>query len=126
MKIKQYNGQHQADYYIQCKGLHSGRPLKTPIPNCFSIFTEQQNAYELAYAAYVSKSYYPFIKGSVIPFITISDCKKVLNAFINVLDNKVEKNLTKIEQLDKLIFQQEEKLKLLNQMKIMIARQITK
>jgi hypothetical protein len=124
MKIKQYNGKHQADFYIQCKGLHSGRPLRNPIPNCFSIFTEQQNAFELAYAAYVSKSYNQFISGSVIPFIRISDCKKVLSAFINILDENVEGNLKKIEQIDKRIKNVEDQIRLLHQMKIAIARKL--
>ena len=126
MEIKQYNGKHKATFYIQCKGLHSGRPLQQPIPNCFSIFTDQQNSFELAYAAYISKSYNPFIGGSVVPFIRIADCKKVLGSFINILDANVESNLKRIEAIDKQIRNVQKQSELLNQMKIAISMNLRK
>jgi hypothetical protein len=120
MTIKQYNGT-TADFYIQCKGDHSGRPLKTPIPNCFSVFTDIPNAYEIAYAAFVSKSYYRHIKGSCVPFIRIADANEVLSLFISKTTEQNRTNLAKIEKLDAMIGKAKEQLQLLEDMKMSIA-----
>jgi hypothetical protein len=120
MTIKQYNGQ-DANFYIQCKGEHSGRPLRKAIPNCFAIFTDISNAYEIAYAAFISKSYYRHIKGTCVPYIRIADAKEVLSLFISKTTEQKTANLKKIEQIDLAINKAEEQLKLLKQMKVAIA-----
>lgn len=125
MTIKQYNGQ-QANFYIQCKGEHSGKPLKKPIPNCFAVFTDIENAYEIAYAAYVSKVYTQYIKGSVIPFIRVSDAKEVLSHFNAKINNYKRSNLDKIKQIDIAILKVKKQLELLEQSKIVVARSLIK
>jgi hypothetical protein len=125
MTIKQYNGT-PATFYIQCKGEHSGRPLKNPIPNCFSIFTDIPNAYEIAYAAFVSKHYHRHIKGSCVPYIRIADAKEVLSLFMGKIDERKQKSLNQIEQIDTAIISIKNQLALLEQMKVATARNFVK
>lgn len=125
MNIKQYNGQ-LADFYIQCKGEHSGRPLKTPIPNCFAIFTEIPNAYEIAYAAFISNSYHKYLKGSCQQFIRIADAKEVLSDCISKITEHKRINLKKIEQIDEAILKAKQQLKLLQDTKVLIAKTVVK
>lgn len=123
MTIKQYNGQ-QATFYIQCKGEHSGRPLKTPIPNCFAIFTDIPNAFELAYAAFISKSYHRYLKGSCQQFIRISDAKEVLYNCLSKVTEQKRNNLKKIQQIDDQILNVKKQLEILNQSKVYLAKTI--
>lgn len=123
MTIKQYNGT-EATFYIQCKGNHSGRPLRNPIPNCFAVFTDIHNAFEIAYAAYVSKHYHRHIKGSVIPYVRIADVEEVLGMFIDRIDERNEQRLAQIERIDNAIEVAKKQLILLEQAKISIARKL--
>lgn len=125
MTIKQYNGQ-QATFYIQCKGEHSGRPLRKPIPNCFAIFTEIPNAFELAYAAFISKSYHRYLKGSCQPYIRIADAKEILSYSLSKVTDQKRENLKKIEQIDIAIIKLKEQLRLLEQIKIGTAQSIVR
>jgi uncharacterized radical SAM superfamily Fe-S cluster-containing enzyme len=123
MTIKQYNGT-DATFYIQCKGSHSGRPLRTPIPNCFAVFTDIHNAFEIAYAAYVSKHYHRHLKGSVIPYLRIADVEEVLGMFIDKIDEQNTQRLEQIERIDNAIEAAKKQLTLLEQAKILIARRL--
>jgi hypothetical protein len=73
----------QPHFYIQNKGLNSGRALHNPIPNCFAVITEteeqREELYYLCFSLQIGRYFTIFIKGSVIPFITIDDTRKVLN-----------------------------------------------
>lgn len=125
MTIKQYNGT-PATFYIQCKGEHSGRPLKNPIPNCFSVFTDIPNAYEIAYAAFVSKYYHRHIKGTCVPYIRIADAKEVLSLFISKVDERKQKSLKEIKQIDEAIKNMKKQIYLLEQLKLAKARNFVK
>lgn len=123
MTIKQYNGT-EATFYIQCKGEHSGRPLRNAIPNCFAVFTDLPNAFEIAYAAFVSKHYHRHLKGSVIPYVRISDVEEVLGMFIDRIDQSNEHRLKQIEDIDRAIEAAKKQLTLLEQAKILTARRL--
>ena len=120
MTIKQYNGT-EATFYIQCKGEHSGRPLRNAIPNCFAVFTDLPNAFEIAYAAYVSKHYHRHLKGSVIPYVRVSDVEEVLGMFIDRIHQSNEHRLRQIEDIDRAIEAAKKQLTLLEQAKILTA-----
>ena len=125
--LKQFNpekGAPGASFFIQCKGEHSGRPLKAPIPNCFAVYTTLPGAYEIAFAAFKSKIYHTQIKGSVIPFITLNDCKEILLSYAAKIDSKNEHYLKKIQLLDELIKNEKQKLKTLELLITATARQI--
>ena len=57
--------------------------MKEPCPNCFELSTkteeEKQFIYWLCFGLWKAKSFEYFLKGSVIPFITIGDCKQAIN-----------------------------------------------
>lgn len=80
---KTYNQPH---FFIQNKGLNSGRALHNPIPNCFVVTTDTEGQREALYylcqSLQVGQYFKFYIIGSVIPFIRIDDTRKVLNTAI--------------------------------------------
>ncbi|WP_020531413.1 DUF6943 family protein [Flexithrix dorotheae] len=85
--IKSHNNSQtwSADFYIQSKGENAGKPMWDPSANCFGIITDPEILlpkyfYYLVLAAYNRGAFKPFIKGSVIPYITIEDfCQAISN-----------------------------------------------
>jgi len=119
MKLKTYNGQ-EASFYIQCKGLHSGRPMKDPIPNCFAVFSNDKNDYALCYSIWKAKLYEPYIWGSVIPFIRITHARNIIN---NAMKNSYDVNkLESVMDIDELISIEEKKLAKLKVLQEVIAK----
>ena len=102
----------RAEFYIQRCGLHAGRPLREPIPNCFSVINPPPYAYEIIYALYIRKTFYPFIGGSVVPFIRIGDVKDLVKKAISVFDDRHSKNFEAILKLE------QHRVKLLEQIKL--------
>lgn len=72
-----YKGQPAA-FYIQSRGAHTGRPLRTPIPNCWAVTTDRADLFALAEAVYRSGAYRHMMRGSVIPFLTITAATDIL------------------------------------------------
>ena len=70
-------------FFILNKGMNSGKPLKTACPNCFVCMAEseeqKEQLYWLCYALWYSKSFHFYLKGSVIPFITLDDVRECLS-----------------------------------------------
>lgn len=120
MEIKTYNGQI-ATFYIQAKGLHSGRPLKKAIPNSFAVTTDIKNAYEIVYSLWKAKDFNPFIGGSVVPFIRIADVKKIVLSAIDKCDQYNQKNLESLCKIDSHINNLNKQIELLKEMQISLA-----
>ena len=100
-----YNTSH---FFILSKGLNSGKPLNKPCPNCFVITTqtqeENQTLFYLCLSLKIGRYFEYYLKGSVIPFITINDCFNVLKKAYS--DNKtnseeLQKHITVINQIQK-------------------------
>lgn len=72
-----YKSEH---FFILNKGLNSGKPLNEPCANCFVIVfsssEERENLYWTAVSLWKSKFWYPFLVGSVIPFLRLPELKK--------------------------------------------------
>ncbi len=72
----------QPHFFILNRGLNSGKPLNLPCPNCFVCLTENQEdrefLYWLCFGLWTSKSFHYFLKGSVIPFVTIDETRKLI------------------------------------------------
>jgi hypothetical protein len=70
-------------FYILNKGMNSGRPHPKPFVNCFTLIAdnpeEMEMFYWITFAAWQAKLFHPYIKGSVIPFVTIMDVVEVIN-----------------------------------------------
>ena len=69
-------------FFILNKGLNSGKPLALPCPNCFVLISKNEEdkntLYHLTMMLQIGGFYAYYLKGSVIPFISINDCKKTL------------------------------------------------
>ena len=127
-KIVTYNPQKpvNADFYIQSKGNHAGRPLEKPKPNCFAVYTDQSYLFELVYSLYLAKAFDYYIIGSVIPFIRLPDVKKVIAAGVENFKPERLKYLKMIENVDRSLKQQEEHTAKLKELKIALALSIIK
>lgn len=102
-------------FFILNKGLNSGKPLNEPCPNCFVCITTNETdkdfMYWLCFGLWKSKSFHYYLKGSVIPFITIGDIKKHLRDSENIASKHPQLFHQLIHHL-KLLEVNEEKLKL--------------
>lgn len=86
-----------AIFYIQSHGLHAGRPLRKSIPNSFSVYSDEEFAFEIVEGLFIAGKFKNLILGSVIPFIRISETQKMLNHFfaIPIEENKI-KNISNL------------------------------
>ena len=107
-----YNKPH---FFILNKGLNSGKPLCTPCPNCFVCLLENEAdrefLYWLCFGLWRSKSFHFYLKGSVIPFRTIDEIRKVIRES-EVKASTKEKAFEKSIQALKLLDVNEQKIKL--------------
>ena len=73
---------NQPHFFILNRGLNSGKPLNQPCPNCFVCLIENKEdmefLYWLCFGLWKSKSFHHFLKGSVIPFVTIDETRKLI------------------------------------------------
>lgn len=120
-------GNQRAPFLRASKGKNSGKPLTEPCPNCFVVSTkteeDKQFLYALSFGLWKAKSFEYFLKGSVIPFITIGDCKKALNDGLEQANSnpsgfkKSVKTLELLEEQEKRFLQN---LQLINEAKRVI------
>jgi len=92
----------ESDLYIQCKGLHSGRPLHKPIPNCIAVETAHPHAFAVAFAVYSAGLYLPRQRGTCQQFINLSDVHEVLGPALRALSPEQEDALRAIAAADDL------------------------
>lgn len=90
--------------YIQCKGNHSGRPLRHYIPNSFAIYTDDTNAFAKIFVLYKARIYEPYIIGSVVPFIRIHDVRHIHRTYMPILDAQCPKLLATIQMIEEAIY----------------------
>jgi hypothetical protein len=83
--LKTYNGSNIIEpnsFFILNKGLNSGRPYPKPFCNSFVFIADNEQErdifYWITFAAWQGKLFYPYHKGSVIPFITIMDTTDII------------------------------------------------
>jgi len=119
-----YNSPH---FFILNKGLNSGKPLEQPCPNCFVITTtsaaNRESLFYLCLSLKIGKYFNYYLKGSVIPFICISDAKKVINTALQ--NNQEQQWSIKVEKLKKInAFEEnlQQQLKTILQLKIALLR----
>ncbi|UGS19852.1 DUF6943 family protein [Flavobacterium cyclinae] len=97
-------------FFVLSKGLNSGKPQNEPFTNSFVLVfqTEEQkeNIFYVALSLWKTKFWHPFLKGSVIPFITLYDFKKEFNPKAARMMREHEQHLKHIQAL-KLLQEQE-------------------
>tara|TARA_R110001592_G_scaffold23435_6_gene91857 strand:- start:3255 stop:3683 length:429 start_codon:yes stop_codon:yes gene_type:complete len=78
-------------FFILNKGLNSGKPLTLPCPNCFVVTTstvdEKSNLFHLTMMLQIGGFFAYYLKGSVITFISINDCRNTLKKGIKSSNN---------------------------------------
>ena len=132
MTIHRYNPEKPKKatvFYIQSHGLHAGRPLKEPIPNSWEMDTEIKNAFEICFMVYNSKFLKNYLRGSVIPFLSLHEYKKIIQPLFKNPIQHEETTLKKIKTLqllDVAIQKQEDTRKYYNELKTAIAHELLK
>lgn len=112
--------------FIQCKGLHSGRPLRKYMPNSFSIWTDDPLAYAKCYCLWKSRRYEIELKGSVIPFIRIKDARDILTEGFAALDLADNKHIKTVEVIDLALITKQKEITELQQLQVDLARSLVK
>jgi hypothetical protein len=132
MTLHRYNPEKpkkETVFYIQSHGLHAGRPLKKPIPNSWEMDTKTENAFEICFMVYNSKFLKNYLRGSVIPFLSLCEYKKIINPiFANPVqfEQTTLKKLKTLQLLDVAIKKQEDTRKYYNELKTAIANELLK
>lgn len=71
--------------FILSKGLNAGKPLIKPCPNCFAVELESsqetQRFRSLCFVLFQSQIFKQYLKGSVVPFLSIGDFRSILNKY---------------------------------------------
>ncbi|UTD14903.1 hypothetical protein HER15_05165 [Tenacibaculum mesophilum] len=85
----------QPHFFILNKGQNSGKPLINPCPNCFVVTAsteeEKHTLYHLSMMLQIGGFYAYYLKGSVIPFISINDCRNTLKySYTSLLNESKE------------------------------------
>ena len=114
-------------FFILNKGLNSGRPMKKPCPNCFVITTHtkelEESLYYLCLGLQISGYFNFYLKGSVVPFITIDDTRNVLNTALK--NYKKDQWKSKVEKLKKITSYEDnlkQQITVIGQLKLAILR----
>ena len=114
-------------FFILNKGLNSGKPLVKPCPNCFVIIAptkaKRESLYYLCLSLKVGQFFAYYLKGSVIPFIGISDAKKVINTALQ--NYEAQQWQIKVEKLKKItVFEEnlQQQLATISKLKIALLR----
>jgi len=119
-----YNKPH---FFILNKGLNSGKPLEHPCPNCFVITTAaeptRESLFYLCLSLKIGQYFSYYLKGSVIPFICISDAKKVINtALQNNQEQQWKIKVEKLKKVNALEANLKQQLSAISQLKIALLR----
>jgi len=114
-------------FFILNKGNNSGKPLIAPCPNCFVIQcktdSEKEQLYWLAYSLWQSRAFYPFLRGSVIPFVVLRDVKSCLLDGLNKADEnpaQFEKAVAALHSLEAMEVKFRQNIKLVQDAKRML------
>lgn len=133
MQIKTYNGKteepkdNEVIFFIQSHGLNAGRPLREPKPNCWECRTKRSADFEILYIVFESRILENFIRGSVIPFITLSDYKNIITPILKnaIHENRIiNEHYLQIRKIESQLQQQEKIRKLMQELKITLAKQL--
>ena len=129
--LKTYNQKDEIrnpHFFILCKGNNSGKPLLSPCPNCFSIQfqceADKEQVYWLIFCLWQSKTFYPYLRGSVIPFIILRDLKKCIQSGLDKSDRNPEQFLKMVatfRSINQLENQLRQKLNTMNKAKQLIV-----
>lgn len=120
-------------FFILSKGNNAGKPLILPCPNCFVLFadnpTEKDFYFWLLYGLWQGKFFFPYLCGSVIPFIRLNDLKLVIaDANTNVIKKQSEylKTITILQNLEQQQTIIQKQMNLIKMAKVTLMHQVLK
>ena len=91
------------EFYVLSKGLNSGKPLEKPCPNSFVCICKNQDEKEfyfwLLFGLWKAKYFHPFLTGSVIPFLRISDLKNEVGTQAEIVSKQSGEYKSKIHKV---------------------------
>jgi len=114
--------------------MNSGKPQKEPFTNSFVIIFENESDFDTinltAYALWKTRFWHQFLKGSVIPFLSLYDIRKEFSIKVNQEIKDHEEHVKSVQAL-KLLEQSEkrfhENLNLINDMRrVILYRYVNK
>lgn len=112
---------NQPHFFILNKGLNSGKPLRHSCPNCFVFMSQSDEESEfffwLLFGLWRSKAFYPYLKGSVIPYISLNDLKTSIqksHSLAKIDDSAFQKSVSAMRTLDELEKQYHRNLRLID------------
>lgn len=135
MQIKVYNGntekkeENETIFYIQSKGNRAGRPIKQPIPNCWEVRTFRSVDFEILYIVYESKILSYFLRGSVIPFLSLEEYKKIIYPILKKAiheNNIINEHYLQIRKIEENILNQDKIKVLLTNLKVSLSHKVYK
>lgn len=113
-KVLTYNPEKETpenSIFILSRGRNAGKPMFEPCPNCFILYcrneTEKENLYWIFYTLWKNRFFHPYLCGSVIDMLRLSELKKVIQNWIIPSFSKMEQN-GKILQDIKSVYQLEQ------------------
>ena len=120
--------------FLLNKGMNSGKPQKEPFTNSFVIIFENEVDFDAinltAYALWQTKFWHQFLKGSVIPFLSLHDIRKEFSTKVNQEINDHKEHVKNVETLKLLELSEKrfhENLNLINDMRrVILYRYISK
>lgn len=123
-KLKTYTSKlPPGNFYIQNKGLHSGRPLKFPIRNCYVVYTDDDLLFEKVYSLFIGRMFEPIIHGTAIPTIRIGDVREVIE--ISLARHKgISKELQIIRNIDQMLQKLEKQRAVYKELQVAVCRKI--
>ena len=133
MQIKTYNGkteepqENETVFFIQSHGLNAGRPLREPKPNCWECRTKRSADFEILYIVFESRILENFIRGSVIPFIALTDYKNIITPILKnaIHENRIiNEHYLQIRKIESQLQQQEKIRKLMQELKKTLSMQL--
>ena len=77
--------------FILSKGLNAGKPLAKPCPNCFAVefrtLEDVERFKSLCQILLQSQVFSQYLKGSIIPFLSIRDFRSIVCRYAELVDN---------------------------------------
>lgn len=114
-------GMVEPAFWVQSKGLHSGRPLEKPIANCWAVYSDISHLKSIAYSIYVSGHLRISILGSVVPFLRLSDYRPIITKAAGLAVKYDSRHLQTLDFLHDQIESFETKLELFREFQSLLA-----
>jgi hypothetical protein len=103
MKNEYLNQNH---FFILSKGDNAGKPLLEPCPNCFVLISgnnqDREYYYWLCYGLWVGGFFKPYLSGSVISFLRITELNHIIRHTTSKIQLRREALIKAIKTLNEL------------------------